>query len=602
MNQLEFLVCKTFTSRLPSTAILICDTEMRCVHQSGEFTFLQDVNQQDLQTLFLVEQDQKSLQHLSRALNGEDSSLRQSYKNTLYQQHFMPIYDDAHQRIVAAVMFAYRVEPDYLTQSTPYRTLFNQTNDAVFIMDIQGAFLDTNLYAERMLGYSNEDLSQFSIDKIILPAEYLHFQTHFQKLREGMIVPVYECVFIHADGSQRIGEVNLTLIHSDKTHSDLIQCVVQDITEAKAAEKALRENEARFRLIAETTTDLIYEWDFINQTVWYSQGMREMYQQQTTHITDAHYLRQWWQERIHPQDRERILTEFEEVLASNETSYKRQYSWQRVDDEYADMTEHLRIIRDPEGQALRCLGTLTDISEQKRIAEQEMALMLEKERNHLFNNFVTSLSHDFRTPLSIIHNNTYLLSKVNDIQEETRLQAVIRNQARQIEKLVDSLLVMAQVERIKTDQSRPLDLNELIRYVIVKLEHQKKPEVPIHIQLSDSLPNILGEAQWLTRALEAVIENAIRFTPSGWIKVCSFTQDKHVIVTVTDTGIGIDPKDIEHIFEPLYLADKHRPLGNQGLGLAIANRIIEQHGGKISVESVKSQGSTFTFMLPYPTV
>jgi PAS domain S-box-containing protein len=597
MNTLEFLVCKTFTSRLPSTAILICDTEMQFIHQSGELDFLELHNAKSPTEHPLSQQAEKSIHHLSRALKGEDSSLRQPYQNAFYQQYFMPIYDD-NASIIAAVMFAYRVEPEYLKNSSPYRALFNQTNDAVFIIDPDGHFLDTNLYAERMLGYSGETLLTLTIEKIIPEKEHTPCRLHFERLLNGGTVSVYECEFTHADGSPRIGQVNLSLLYNTRTHQDMIQCVVRDITEAKAAEKALRDSEARFRLIVETTTDLIYEWDLLTSRVWYSQGLQHLFDRVDTQNTTAEYLGEWWYERIHPDDRERIQAQFMEVLAQGEASFKRQYRWRRIDGQYAEMTEHVRIIHDHDGRAIRCLGTLTDISEQRRIAEQEIALRLEKARNEIFNNFVTSLSHDFRTPLSIIHNNTYLLGKVKDIQEQTRLQAVIRSQARQIEKLVDSLLVMAQVERLTQENWRILDLNELIQYVIVRIESQKTSDIPIQLQLDEALPNIDGEAQWITRALTAVIENAVRFTPSGWVKVCTCTQDQQVRVRIEDTGIGIDSSDLQHIFEPLYLVDKHRPLGNQGLGLAIANRIIEQHGGKISVESVKSKGSTFTFTFP----
>jgi len=110
-----------------------------------------------------------------------------------------------------------------------------------------------------------------------------------------------------------------------------------------------------------------------------------------------------------------------------------------------------------------------------------------------------------------------------------------------------------------------------------------------------------GDPDGLKQLLLILVDNAIKYTPEGGrVQLAMRTEPGAAVVTVADTGIGIDPEDIPHLFERFYRADKarSRDLGGTGLGLSIAKWIAESHGGHISVESTVGQGSTFTLRLP----
>jgi signal transduction histidine kinase len=118
---------------------------------------------------------------------------------------------------------------------------------------------------------------------------------------------------------------------------------------------------------------------------------------------------------------------------------------------------------------------------------------------------------------------------------------------------------------------------------------------------STSVPPILGDAQWLKQALINLLDNSLRYTPpGGMVTVRLHHSDGHVLIAVRDTGHGIEPEHLPHLFDHFYRTDKARARdsGGTGLGLAIVKGIVEAHGGTVSVESQPGKGSVFTLRFP----
>lgn len=247
---------------------------------------------------------------------------------------------------------------------------------------------------------------------------------------------------------------------------------------------------------------------------------------------------------------------------------------------------------------------VADITERRKLEEQRFELLLERERIRLMSDFVRDISHEFRTPLSIIQTSLYLLKRKPDHpQAHTRLDT-IGSQATRLNRLVDDLMLMLELEQAEITP-RPLSLNTLAGHVI---EHSSKKAEDKQLTLTVAEPTgevmTHGEEGYLNRALMMLVDNAIEFTPEGGSVTLTVAKDEHhAIITVTDTGVGIPAEELGNIFDHMYKVDKARNTerGGLGLGLSIVRRITALHHGEITVQSEPDKGSTFTIKIPHPS-
>lgn len=249
----------------------------------------------------------------------------------------------------------------------------------------------------------------------------------------------------------------------------------------------------------------------------------------------------------------------------------------------------------------RALVVMRDISDRVIAQQKVLELTVEREKGQLLAEFVHSASHDFRTPLSTINTSIYILSKSDKPESRERQLNVLRNQVRHLERLVDGLFTMSRLEMVTTFHFIPTRITDILQYIAVNLRAIiEEKGLRLHITHADNLPLVLGDEGELTRALRCLLDNAITFTPSGMIEIRAEQEDQHVLVMVSDSGVGIAPEDLPHIFDRFFKADRARtaPTG-LGVGLTIAKRIVELHRGVIEVASELGKGTTFTIRLPF---
>lgn len=216
--------------------------------------------------------------------------------------------------------------------------------------------------------------------------------------------------------------------------------------------------------------------------------------------------------------------------------------------------------------------------------------------------FVADASHELRAPLATLQGNLELLDRAANLSEEERraIWRDIRDEVRRLGRLVSDLLSLARAEAGQGLHLQPVELDRVVTDVLrpMRTEMAQHRLVVEHLE---PVP-VMGDADRLRELLVILLDNAIRYTPAGGeIRVgLRHTPGQEVALSVADTGIGIAPEDLPHIFERFYRADKarSRATGGTGLGLAIARWIVEAHGGRIEVESQLGRGSRFTVRLP----
>ena len=243
---------------------------------------------------------------------------------------------------------------------------------------------------------------------------------------------------------------------------------------------------------------------------------------------------------------------------------------------------------------------------QERTAELQEALRKLSELNQMKANFVANISHELRTPLTHVKGYLELLSTgslgpLSDDQKNA-LQ-VSQRAAGRLESLIDSLILFSLAARGEmTLRLKPVNLNtvvgEIINYSRPKAQDRN---VLLNFDVLPDIPFVQADEQKISWVILQLIDNAIKFTPSGGRVNLSVGKDSEnlVMVTVTDTGIGIPAARLEEVFEPFHQLDASptRRYGGTGLGLALAKEIVSAHGSTIKVKSEEGKGSTFSFPL-----
>ncbi len=225
-----------------------------------------------------------------------------------------------------------------------------------------------------------------------------------------------------------------------------------------------------------------------------------------------------------------------------------------------------------------------------------------KQIDRLKNEFVHTVSHDLRSPLTAILGYVDLLDRVGPVNEQQRefIQRA-QNSVQSITSLVNDLLELGRIEAGFDTQKEVIPLEGIIRYTLEILGSQiSDKKMNLHLNLPKDTPLMRGNPIRLRQMLDNLIGNAIKYTPEGGdITIEMEAQNEQVILRISDTGPGIPPADQPHIFEKFYRASNvPKGVGGSGMGLAIVKSIVENHQGRIWVDSLLGKGSTFTVVLP----
>ena len=217
--------------------------------------------------------------------------------------------------------------------------------------------------------------------------------------------------------------------------------------------------------------------------------------------------------------------------------------------------------------------------------------------------FVSNVSHELRNPMASIKAMVETLESgaVGDRRVALDFLARMRGDVDRINALVDHLLELSRMESGQfTIVAEPLSLAPVVQTVSRQFSQQAAArQVNIVTDLDESLPLVMADGEKLTQVFVNLVENSLKFTPAnGHISIRARAEDGHVQVQLRDTGIGVAPQHLPHLFERFYKVDRSRRDSGTGLGLAIVKQLVEAHGGQISVESREGEGCAFTFTVP----
>lgn len=394
-----------------------------------------------------------------------------------------------------------------------------------------------------------------------------------------------------------------------------------DITEIKEASEALRQSEERFRLATRAVAGIVYDWNVQTGEVYRSEGLYELIGVRPEEVPQT---REWWGERMHPDDRAQIQPGFIALFKGSGDRYDFEYRVRHENGSWVDVWDRGYVIRNERAEVIRVVGSSSDISDRKR-AEEEREKLLDRERtareeaeaaNRIKDEFLAVLSHELRSPLNPILGWTRLLrTRKLDVQTAEKALETIERNAKLQTQLIEDLLDVSRILRGKLVLNvAPVNLAATIDAALetVRLAAEVKG-IQIQTHYAPTVGLVSGDPARLQQIIWNLLSNAVKFTPEGGqIEIRLSAERGHgeekprrsvryAKITVTDTGKGISSEFLPHVFEYFRQEDGKttRKFGGLGLGLAIVRYLAELHGGTVTAESLgEGMGSTFIVRLP----
>ena len=238
-------------------------------------------------------------------------------------------------------------------------------------------------------------------------------------------------------------------------------------------------------------------------------------------------------------------------------------------------------------------------SQRNRLERDRQQLAIEKERSDSLQYFLTSISHDFRTPLSIINSSAYLLQRSLSDEKQLERLTKINNQTKHLDNMVTDIVTLSRLEYGVVDDVQTLDLVNVVNQAIENLRPlSDSRNLSIHKKIDGESFPVAASYEGLNRIIVNLLENAIKFTEEGSISIRLYHNKQRILFEIEDTGTGIAEDDLSRIFDPFFRTDAARSRPGSGLGLSLVKKTLCLFDATIEVSSQINQGSCFRVSFP----
>jgi two-component system CheB/CheR fusion protein len=495
-----------------------------------------------------------------------------------------------------------------------YRTLFSSVPVAVFVCDRHAVIQHYNRRAVELWGQEPEAATEHCDSmKLFLPdgAALAYSRSPIvEVLRSGIPTNNVELLIERPDGSRIAVIASFAALKGSRGEIVGAITTFEDITELKRAQEAVRESAERFRFMAESMPQKIFtarpngEMDYFNQQ-W----------MEFTGFSFEQIKNRGWTQFIHPDDVDENIRQWQRSIDTG-APFQIEQRFRRHDGKYRWHLSRAHAMHDAKGKVLMWIGSNTDIDDMKRAIEERSQLLAREqaaraeaeEANRTKDEFLAIVSHELRTPLNAMLGWVQMLraGELDEAEAAQALEAIERN-ARVQSHLVADLLDTSRIimGKLRFERSRV----ELIPVIEAALESVRPAaeakDVELQVELDPTVGPVLGDADRLQQIVWNLLSNAIKYTPQGGhVETQLKSAGKSVTITVRDTGDGISPEFLPHVFARFRQADVSttRQHGGLGLGLAIVRHLVEAHGGQVSaVSEGAGKGATFRVTLPLMT-
>ncbi|MBZ0275733.1 MAG: PAS domain S-box protein, partial [Anaerolineae bacterium] len=480
-------------------------------------------------------------------------------------------------------------------------TILNSSSDAIILASFDGIIKQVNPAASDLFGYSGEELFGGSLFVLVASESEPDLLIAMKRVVHLLQPCVIEVIARRKDGTVFDGHLALSPILEGSVIKGIVGSL-RDITERKRAEQEIRTNEAKFRALIEFAPNPIVIVDaagqitLVNGQVKHLLGyeMEELIGQPVSilipeRFRESHAIHH---ARYMVAPRTRLMGEKPNLSIRHRNG--------------SEIPVEIGLSPIHTGTELLVMTYVVDMTARRQLEESlRGALAREKELSEIRTRFISMVSHDFRTPLSIIRSSASILESYHDRLDEERKAGHFSKIQMQIDRMVallNDVLTISQADAGKTPFNPVmLDLDQSCRNLVD--EFQSMPDMKhtlVYTYSGDGqpLPAMIDE-KLLQQAIINLLTNAFKYSPPGSTVYWDLSFDAdNAIIRIQDSGIGIPEADQPHLFEPFHRAGNVGTTEGTGLGMAIVKRSVEAHGGTISFESQVGVGTTFTVRLP----
>jgi PAS domain S-box-containing protein len=486
------------------------------------------------------------------------------------------------------------IEDELRKSEEKYRTLVETANDAIFIADVEtGIIIDANLMAEKLLGKTKAEIIGIHQSQLHPPEEAEIYKNNFRRDSNGPKLFHEETYVKHADGHL----IPVEISHSTGTlgNKKIMQGIFRDITERKQAEEQIKilsmaiEQSPTSVIMTDTSGSIEYVNSKFTQLTGYT--LEEVIGKNPRILksgeTPIEVYKQLWQS----------------ITSGNE--WHGELHNKKKDGTFYWEFVSISPIRDNKGNINHYLAVREDVT-LKKLMTEELILAKEKaeESDRLKSEFLAQMSHEIRTPLNTILSYNYLLKE--ELEESSKeyyskMFNSIDSASKRLLRTIDLILNMSAIHTgmLQANLSN-VNLSEVLNKLITEFDSTAKSrnlKLSFEFLLKDSI--LKSDSNLLTDIFQNLIDNALKYTNEGEIKITAYKNDSgQICVDVKDTGIGIAKEYLPKLFQPFTQEQTgySRKYEGNGLGLALVKKYSELLGSEILVKSEKEKGTTFTIV------
>lgn len=500
--------------------------------------------------------------------------------------------------------------------------LFNHSQDIFTVTGFDGKLRQANPAWQHTLGWSLEELFQFSYLEIMHPDDIAKTLENWKKAKSGQRFTALEVRFRCRDGQYRCISWNVFPLIEAK----LIFAVGRDVTVEKETAEALRESEQRLALALWGADLALWDYQIPTKRVFVNERCCEL-----LGITPAEmeYTPERWIATIHPEDRPRMLEAWKAHLQGNTPFYEAEYRIKIKTGEWVWILDRGRVVeRDETHRALRMTGTHLDIS--GRVAAEEEARRRQEQLRQAdkmisLGILVSGVAHEINNPNYFIMSHVAPLTKVwqsitpilneyyqgngdfsvagmNYAEAQSAVPAMleaIQEGSIRIKSIVDELRDYAREQPVSGFE--PVQINRVIRSAVTLLSNMlKRSTTSFAVEYGEALPKLRGNYQRLEQVIINLIQNACEALTDPaqrvHVKTGYLPESNEILIAIRDEGSGIPEDTLSHITDPFFTTK--RDSGGTGLGLSISSNIVHEHGGTLEFQSRPGFGTTAIVRLP----
>lgn len=579
---------RALATHLPDTSVFLYDHDLRYVLVDGSSLAASGTSKEALEgrTIWDVlspEECERLAPLRYAALRGEAVEFEETFHGRTHAVHLLPIRDGNGTIIyglgVAVDITERKRSQERLAENeSRLRAIIDAEPECVKVLDRDGRLASMNRAGLAMV---EADTPEQVVGQTVLSLVAPEYRASFAELSRRVLAGdsgTLEFEIIGLKGTRRWLETHAVPLRNPQGEIHSLLGITRDITKRKRAEQALRESQERLQLVARATNDAVWDWDLVTDDLWWGDGIQKLFGYAPEEVEPT---AESWYTRLHPDDRDRVITGIRAAIDGGETSWSDEYRFRRKDGGYAEIYDRGYVIHDAKRRPVRMVGSMMEVSERKRTEAQlrNLAARLEAIREEERTRIAREIHDEVGQALTALKMDLAWLGK-----KVPPRSTPVREKLRGMEGVIDG--TMDALHRILAEL-RPGVLDDLglpaaIRWLAD--EFKRRTDIRCTVQMTGGEPRLAsGQATAVFRILQEALTNVARHARAKKVEIRLHSLPTALELVVHDDGRGITASEVQ-------------ASGTLGI-LGMRERAITWHG-RVSVRGEPGRGTTVRVFMP----